>query len=154
MIKKKKGNTIIEVLIAATLIAVAILAALSLSSSSQKQTDYSRDLHLSSTYNDQSLDWLRNMRTIMGFASFVEAVQADGSGTVTYCLDTLPSTETEFINKIAQGCGASMIPGTNLIRTIQLTPSGSPTDTIYAKVTTSWSDGTHETIAETKITKW
>lgn len=154
MIKYFRGNTIIEVLIAATMISIAILAALSLSSNSQKQTDFSRDLHLASTYNDQTLDWLRNMRTLLGWYEFIDAISADGSGTVTYCLTTLPATSSEFLSLTAGSCAGALIPGTNLSRDLSLTPQGSPIDSVYALVTTSWAGGQHSSFAETTLTKW
>lgn len=154
-----RGNTIIEVLIAATLVSIAILAALSLSSSSQKQTDFSRNIYQASTHNSTLIDWLRNLRTQTGWANFAAKIAQDGGGgTVRYCLNTPPTNFAEFVAIApAADCGSDTIDG-NFQREIEISLtslSGNPPYTqANIVITTYWADRTHQTSTETKLTAW
>ncbi len=157
-LKLKIGSTIIEVLLAATLISTAILASLALSSSSQKQTDFSRDFNTATVYNNQALDWLRSIRTQTGWRSFTNELDLDTSGnSVTYCLSSLPAAAS-FAGLTSNPCDendpADKIAGTSFMREVTLTFSGSPPDTVSAVISTFWDLRAHYATAETTLTEW
>jgi Tfp pilus assembly protein PilV len=151
----RKGSSIIEVLIAATLISMGVLAALSLSSQNQKQTDSSRYLNTATFDNTQALDWLRNMRTQLGWADFVQAINNDKSGSDTkYCLNTLPADTAGFTSlSYAATCGTSYIAGTTYQREMTISLDGTQTNAIV-KVTTWWLNRAHSASSETTLSKW
>ena len=152
----RNGSTIIEVLIAATLISTAILAALSLGSSNQKQTDFSRYLNQATIYNNQALDWFRNLRTKMGWESFINELDLDtDTGTVSYCLNTLPEDTAGFAALSANLCGETEVIGATVFqREVTLTFSGAPVDTASVIMTTSWQGKAHQITTEGTLTKW
>lgn len=153
----QRGNTIIEVLIAATLISVAILAALSLSSKTQKQSDFSRDLNLATVHNSASLDWLRTMRSQLGWASFVNELDLDTAGnSLIYCLNSLPSDTVGFTALTASsGCTTSQVmTGTAFQRELQFTLSGNPYNQVDVTATTYWEARARSISAETLLTDW
>lgn len=153
MIKWGRGNTIIEILVATTLISLAILASLSLSSQNQKQTDYSEALNTATFYNSQAIDWLRNMRTQLGWATFVDKITQDQvSGVTIYCLNNLPATTSEFISlEAAPSCASSYLDNTYQ-REATLTVSG--TDSVSVTIKTWWQDRQHYSTTESQLTKW
>lgn len=151
-----RGSSIIEVLIAATLISISIIAALSLSSFSQKQTDFSRDLNKATFYNTQSIDWLRNMRTMLGWGSFVNELDLDTAGsTLLYCLNSLPTTVAQYAALTpSAGCDTAYITGTPFQREMKFTLVGSPVTSVSVSVTTYWQLRARSTTTETTLTEW
>ncbi|MFH2019730.1 MAG: hypothetical protein ABII80_03905 [bacterium] len=147
------GQTILEVLIATALIAISIIAALSLNNSSQKTSSYSRDLNSATTYNNQVIDWLRNLRTQMGWASLTSELVADGSNPLTYCLNSLPTTPAEFSSLSGGSCAVDdFLPGTIFTRQAEIDLDNLP-NSIYVIVTTSWqSNIEHSTTTEATLT--
>lgn len=146
-----KGSSILEVLIATALIAISIIAALSLNNNSQKTSSYARDLSTATSYNDQVIDWLRSLRSDMGWAEFSDTITSDG-GSPTYCLDSLPSDSTGFTNLTNGTCSAaSYITGTNFIREAALVLS---LNSLNVTVTTSWEGGASSTSTEATVTNW
>lgn len=153
----KSGSTIIEVLVAATLIATAILAGLSLSSTTQKQTDSSRYTNQATIYNNQAIDWMRNMRNVMGWANFANELSLDAGGSpVTYCLNTLPSTSSGFAALTSGSCGESDVIGTTVgyQREAVITLSGSPPSMASVLIHTYWSAKAHKITTEAGLTEW
>lgn len=147
-----KGSTILEVLIATTLIALSIIAALSLNNNSQKTSSYARDLTTATTYNTQAIDWFRNLRSEMGWGEFYAAIFADNGGNPTYCLATLPTDTSGFIALSNGICTTTeYITGTTLIRQASLVLSP---DSLTVVVTTSWENDTHSTSTDATITNW
>lgn len=145
------GSSILEVLIATALIAISIIAALSLNNNSQKTSSYARDLTTATAYNNQVIDWLRNLRSDMGWAEFSTAISADG-GSPTYCLPTLPTDAPGFIALSSGVCTLTdYITGTNFIRQANLVLNS---DSLGVGVTTSWESNAHSTYTDATITNW
>lgn len=149
-----KGSTILEVLIATALIAISIIAALALNNSSQKTSSYSRDLNSATTYNNQVINWLRNLRTQMGWTSFISELTADASNSLTYCLNTLPTTPTLFSSLSGGSCAEDdVIPGTIFTRQAVISIPDPPVNSINVTVTTTWqSNILHTTSTEVTLT--
>jgi len=149
-----QGSSILEVLIATALISLSILAALSLNNNSQKTTSYARDLSAATNYNNQAIDWLRHLRSDMGWGEFTTSISADNGGNPTYCLDSLPSDSAGFTALTHGNCSANdYLTDTKLIREAEINYlPGS--DSLSVTVTTSWENNTHSTSTEATITNW
>jgi len=150
------GASILEIIIATTIIAVGLVAALSLATNSQKSSDYSRDNNLATNYSYQVVDWLRDIKTTLGWTNLVYYIQADagGNSSITYCLNsTLPTDETSF-EALTTGsdCTSSTIPNTVFSRELTLDISS---DSLSGTVTTYWQEKVQRSnTIELELTKW
>jgi len=151
----KKGATILEVVIAATLISLAVIAALSLVSSTQKETTYARDLNIATKYNYEAIDRFRQIRTAMGWSSIVNELTLDSiSNETVYCLSFLPTSEAEFSALTYGACSESnFINSTRLIRqvTFDLVAAEIASGEVNGIITTIW-QGSKEHSVNTEFT--
>jgi hypothetical protein len=141
-IKLALGQSILEVVLATTLIAVGLIAALSLGNSSQKSASFSRNVNVAGNYSYQVTDWVRNLRTLLGWQNLVYLLQEDDPTNVTYCLnDSLPSTEAEFQALGSGSCPElSTIPDTIFSREISFDLTDVADGKITGSVVTSWQE--------------
>ncbi|EKD80483.1 MAG: hypothetical protein ACD_40C00076G0003 [uncultured bacterium] len=147
---KLRGTSIIEIVIAAALISVAVIAALSLTNHSQKQNTSARGLAEATKYNTQATDWIRSQRDILGWATI--AAKPNN----TFCLNSLPS---DFNSLPTPGaCGASSyITGTQYKRQITLTSSATDKTNGIVKITidVTWEEKlTRHVTTEMELTSW
>lgn len=157
MTRNMSGQSILEVVLATTLIAVGLIAALALGNSSQKSASFSRNVNLATNYSYQVADWARNMRTYLGWSNFTYIIQEDNLTSVTYCLNsTLPSSDLEFQALTSASCAeGDTLSGTIFSRELILDLTNLATGTIDAKVTTSWLENTvHTNNLEFELTQW
>lgn len=142
--KTKQGTSIIEIVIAAALISVAIIAALSLANQSQKQNAYARDLAEATKYAYQVSDWIRNERNSLGWSTMYEL----DSG--VYCLNSLPA---DFTLIEAGNCGpGTSISDTKFAREINLTKD---TDKLTISINVSWQEKTQrQATIEMELQPW
>lgn len=151
--KKLKGTSILEIVIAAALISMAIIAALSLTNRSQKQNTYARNLGEATKYATQAADWIRTERNTLGWATLASKPEN------IYCLNELP---LDFIEIISGSCDTtSFIPDTlpaNIFqRTIDIIkiPDGVNPDTLNITITVSWFENIpRQATIEMELTKW
>ena len=123
----KKGTSIIEIVIAASLISISIIAALSLANQSQKQNSYARDLAEATKYATQASDWIRNERNSLGWTALYEL----DSG--TYCLNDFPA---DFTLIESGNCSQNAyIADTRYTRQISLTKDP---DKLTVTIVVSW----------------
>jgi Tfp pilus assembly protein PilV len=159
MIKTYRGTSIIEIVIAAALISMSVIAALSLSNHSQKQNTYARDLAEASKYTTEVADWLRTQRSELGWATMAAKVEEDNiSGDSIYCLNSLPSTltATDFTTLAATTCDdTDFIPGTIFQREIFIDPSGIVSGILKATIVVDWieKEERHASL-EVELTQW
>lgn len=144
MIKVRKGTSIIEIVIAATLISISIIAALSLTNQSQKQNTYAKNSAEATKYASQGADWLRNERDTLGYATIYSM---DDN---TYCLNLFPTNITLMD---PDPCDDSdVIAGTIFQREVSILKS---VDYITAVITVSWMENTErQTKIEMELTSW
>lgn len=152
---KLPGQSIIETVIAAALISVAILAAISLSVYSQKQSSYAKYLAEATKYASQAADWLRTERDLVGWGTLADKVTSDGSP-ATYCLNNLPVSPSDFTSLTPGSCASgSYIPQTTFIRQITADTGSQASGVIKLTITLSWQDSAlHTTSQEMELTKW
>lgn len=158
MAKIYRGTSIIEVVIAAALISISVIAALSLSNHSQKQNTYARDLAEASKYLAEASDWLRTERDELGWATIADKVETDVAvGDSTYCLNTLPSSiSLDFTTLPASSCDPSeFILGTVFQREITLDPPVPNSGVLKATIAVRWLEKVErEATLEMELTQW
>jgi type II secretory pathway pseudopilin PulG len=142
----KLGSSIIEVVIATAMISMAIIAALSLTSKSQSQSNYARRSSEASKYATQVSDWLRGERDNLGFAELASVPNG------LYCLVSLPPDINSL--PLAGDCGSNDLID-NLYQRSLILDSTSTVDTILATIEVVWQDSTtRSTKINLELTKW
>lgn len=156
--KMKRGQSIVETVIAAALISIAIIAALSLANYSQKQTNYAKSLAESTKYNVQVADWLRKEKNELGFATLADKVASDATNNlVTYCLNEIPSDQGgDFTTMTAGTCDASSyVEATVFQRHISIDASNVASGILKITITTTWQENTIRTASiEMELSPW
>ncbi len=137
--KYLRGQSIVETVIAAALISVAVIAALSLANHSQKQNIYAKNLSAAELFASQTLDWIRGQREQLGWATLAAKAELDSQGEAAiYCLSELPGTDSDFTELEPSVCATdSFIPNTRYIReiTVDTTRVGEGILTVISTVT-------------------
>lgn len=154
---RRRGQTIIEVVIATTLISMGVIAALSLTNQSQKSSNYAKTLDAATAYNNQVADYLRIKKTVLGYATLAEKFVADSSGGVaTYCLPSLPEGNDEFLEMPPGICDTGdLIDNTSFLRTLRVETVDLASGIIPATVTTTWPDTVERSAAlDMEISQW
>ena len=141
----KKGESIIETVIATAIISIAIVAALALVNYTQKQASYAKALNQAVDFNTQATDWLRQEKAVMGWAAYKQKLSSDGGGgTATYCLNSLPadSGAVAGFTTLSPGpcAGSTYISGTLMTRSLTIDLTGIVSGMTTATVTVSWTD--------------
>lgn len=152
----KSGQSIIEVVIATSLISIGIIAALSLTNQSQKSSNYAKMLDTANSYNNQLADYFRNQKSLLGWASISEKVAIDAEGGVaTYCYSSLIENE-DFLTKSAGTCAEDDYLGsTQFIRQIEINANSINSGTLPITIITSWTDkSTRSATLNLELTQW
>jgi Tfp pilus assembly protein PilV len=144
MTRFRKGTSIVEVVIAAALISVAIIAALSLTNQSQKQNTYARGLAEATKYASQASDWIRSERDNLGYTTLYTV--DDG----TYCINSFPA---DFTQMEADVCDDnSFITNTIYQREVVVTKNA---DSINLIINVTWNETIpRQAKIEMEITSW
>lgn len=154
-----RGTSIIEIVVAAALISVAIIAALSLANYSQKQNNYARGLAEATKYNSQAIDWIRTQRESLGWSTIAsKAISDDVANIATYCLDILPSTSggTDFTNLTSGVCvETDFIVDTLFTREMTIDTTNEGSGVLKITVVVSWMEEVErQATVETELTQW
>lgn len=159
MTKFPRGTSIIEVVIAAALISISVISALSLSNQSQKQNIYARDLAEASKYLAEGSDWLRAQRDELGWATIAAKVETDaGAGESIYCLNSLTSSQsqTDFTSIAASSCDPSAyISDTIFQREVIFDSSALGSDILKATIVVKWIEKEErQATLDVELTQW
>lgn len=151
-----KGQTILETTLAAALISVAIVAALALSTNTEKEASYSRDLNVATRYNYQAIDWIKQVKAEIGWSTLLAKIESDGSGSL-YCLNTIPASPDDFVTidkTTKDDCSSTFVDDKNrFYRTVTIVLDG--TTGITVKADTYWQNNKEFSVsAETVITNY
>lgn len=155
----KRGTSIIEIVIAAALISVAIIAALSLANYSQKQNTYARDLGEATEYAAQAIDWIRTQRDSLGWATIADKAQTDDVGSLaTYCLNDIPAalSADDFTDISGVACGPTdYITDTFFKREMYIDTTSSGDGILKISVEVSWFEEVErQATIETELSQW
>ncbi len=155
--KIASAQSLVETVIAAGLIAIGIVAAMSLSTRSEAQTNYAKQLAEANRYAVQAQDWYRTNRTYHGWSAITAKIVADaGANTATYCLTSTPSDPDEFFSIGAGTCDATdLIPNTRFTRQVTVNTARVDEGILSLTISISWPDKTTRTTnLEMELTKW
>lgn len=156
--KLRSGQSILEVVIATTLISMGVIAALSLTNQSQKSSNFAKIQGTATAYNNQLADYLRNQKSLLGYATVAEKFLADDTaGVATYCFTTLPATSALFLTHSPGTCdpASDFIPGTILRRQLSVNTGSSGSGLLDLTITTSWEDtATRTTSLSLELSQW
>lgn len=157
MIKIRQGQTILEVVIATTLISMGVIAALSLTNQSQKSSNFSKLLNEATSYNNQLADYLRTAKSTHGYSVLSDLfTNAAQGGVATYCFPTISENVSDFLNITPGSCSPTdTIQGTIFMREMAVNTTNLNSGVIPITITTSWQDKTtRSTKLEMELTKW
>ena len=152
-----KGQTILEILVATSVVAVLLVGLLSLGNHSLKSSTYAKNLNQATEFSNQLADWFRNIKHEIGWGAFKEILEEDASGTtLTYCFNNIPATTTEFRNLENASCVTdSYIPNTRFWREANIDLSSINDGSIIININTYWQNNiTHQTNVQIKLTQW
>jgi Tfp pilus assembly protein PilV len=157
--KTKKGQSIVETVIAAALISIAVIAALSLANYSQKQTNYSKSLAEATKYNSQVADWLRKEKNALGFATIADKATGDANSDnlAIYCLNAIPDEGSgDFTTLTAGTCpDNSYVDQTIFVRQITVDTTDVSSGTLHVSINISWQETmTRSTTIEVELYQW
>ncbi|OGV91707.1 hypothetical protein A3A66_02215 [Microgenomates group bacterium RIFCSPLOWO2_01_FULL_46_13] len=142
-----KGQTLIEVIFAATITAVVLVAVVHSLSLSIKASRKSSDQTLSTRYAQEGVEWFRQQRDRVGWFAFTTWLPV---GMTTYCTPTLPDLNGPSFSPFTAGVcsGSQYIPGTNFERFLTITPvnqdANPDPEAVDIIVTVEWWEGTQQ----------
>ena len=158
--KTLSGQSIVETVIATAIISIAVVAALSLMNYTQKQANYAKTLNLAVDFNTQASDWLRQEKTTLGWATIAGKIATDAGagGSVTYCLNVLPTDASGGFTALTSGaCGTgAYISGTLFVREVSFTSNTISSGSTEATVSVSWTDSnaTRQNTTTLELSQW
>lgn len=133
--RRIKGQSLFEVLLALFIITLIIVAVVILSTISISNSIFSKNKTLASKYTQEAVEWLRSEKE-----SDIDLFFANSAG--TYCLDQLSFSNTGTCGQL------EIIPSTVFTREMLFDKNASLVNVV---VTTSWTDskGIHEVSSST-----
>lgn len=140
--KKNKGQSIFEVILALGLIALVLLSIVAVAGISVKNSSFSKNNTLAVRYSEEALEWIKQQKE-ENWTDFYDNTQNS-----TWCLRSLSWN-------IANECEYShYIPDTELKREVVF--SNRLTTSVQATIKVYWTDagGYHEAVSDTILTNW
>jgi len=149
----EEGFTLVEVLMAITVVVLVLTAIVSGVSFSVKNTRVSKERAEAVRRAQEAIEWIRSERNADGFKTVYDAIAADGNH-VDYCLASLPTGASGLEGLVGGHCGTSdQIDAGNLTREmhVDLSPG-----LIEVAVQVSWNEGstTQVSTLRTQIKDW
>lgn len=153
----ESGQSLVEILIATTIVTMVLVAVASSSIASVRNSHFARNNALATRFAQEGHEWARAQRDMLGWNDFSSTI---GTGTAVYCL----IDPTVDLGSLTPGnCGSEdKITGTIFLREVSFVyvppvPPPSPEEEYYRVITeTEWEDnsGEHTATAETILSKW
>lgn len=125
--KDQTGQTIVEVLIAATAMVIVIVAIISGMTLSLRNSTFSNSQALATKRTQEAIEVLRRFQVELGWESFYSIISSQGSRTnFTYCMASVPETVSELRTLPTSSCGAgTVIPDTPFTREVHVVVNSS-----------------------------
>ena len=102
----RRGQTIIEVIMATGVVGLVMTAIVAIASVSVRNTAQAKAKTLGTKFSQEAMDYLRQQRGVLGWESFVATVQQDGTN-ARYCLSTIPTSTAAFQALGNRSCNAN-----------------------------------------------
>jgi type II secretory pathway pseudopilin PulG len=144
------GQSLFEVVVAIAISAIVIVTIVSLVTNSIRNSTFSKNQSLASSFAQQATEWLRGKRD-ENVGLFVTKTATS----TTWCLDSLPDDLTAV--RATPCLEDNVIVNTNFIREVKFATTNPDGKTlIEADVTVSWDDsqGNHKVMSATSFTDW
>ena len=151
----EEGFSLVELLIATTVVMVVLTTLISGVSFAVKNSRYASEKLESARFAQDGLEAVRSLRDEMGWEQFSAAISSDigGSAGVEYCGDLLPNDANEFVGLTALGQGeCAQIAQTSFVRTLELNLVSAEQLEVDAVV--SWQDGSKSRETRINSTLW
>lgn len=133
-LSSSRGSTLIEVLVATTVVVFALTALMSSLTLSIKSTAENKYRSYATSLAQEAIEVHRRERALLGWQAFYSAID-DG----VYCYNILPSTSEEFVLKLPGTCTDRFSQvGTDFSRSITITKGP---DSVTANSVVDWFDG-------------
>lgn len=150
-----QGFTLIEVLVATSIVIMVLVGISSGVSFAVKNTRFSQEKALSVRYAQEALEWVRSQRDQIGWQGFFSVLDEEGPNQFYYCLPSLPSDISGFRALTSQTTGdCSLIDGTSFDRRLQIVIVNGTE--IGFTSTIVWQDASqqYETSLNTTLREW
>jgi len=150
----------IELVVATSVVMLVLVAVVAGVAVAVRNTRFSKEKALSVRYTQESIEWLRSRRDLLGWNAFYGAINNDSSGgKAVYCVNSLPSQLEEFEGMSSvgegEGCGLGLGENSEFRRYLELTPSGG--EQIQVESVVKWDAGQGdetETRLKTSLRRW
>ncbi len=150
----RAGQSLIEVTFATAMVSLVLVAILSSVIQSVGNSRVALEQTQATSYAQESLEWVRNQRDVVGWGVFSSALEARGS-TVEYCVPTLPSTFADLIVSSPGECtDEEVIADTQFLRELTLERVSDTEVVVVSTVTRPGSSGEITTSLETVLADW
>lgn len=149
--RRERGQSLFEIVLALAIATIIIVAMVALASSAIRNSNFSKNKTLATRYSQEATEWLRGERDTDFDAFFTRAANP------LFCLKSLSWTEAT----IGSCTDGQEIPGTIFKREVGFTRTtvlvgGLPKNVIGAEIKVYWQDaqGVHEVKSLTDYTDW
>lgn len=153
-ITTQTGQSLIEVTFATAVVSLVLVAILSSVIQSVSNSRVALEQTQATSLAQESLEWVRNQRDVVGWGVFSSAIEARGNN-VTYCLTTLPENFATLLLSTPGECtDEEVITDTNFSRELQLERTSATEVVVVSTVTRPGSSGEITTRLETVLADW
>lgn len=96
---QKHGSSIVEVIIAIAVVSIVITSVAAVISVSLQNTSRATAKVIGTKYTQEAIEYFRAQRTLMGWESFIAALQ-NGNASPEYCLASLPYSPVGGLDQV------------------------------------------------------
>lgn len=146
MLTKSDGQSLFEVVVALAISALVVISIVSLATNAVRNSTFSKNKSIASSYAQQLVEWLRGQRD-QNITQFISYVSPSGSAT-SWCFPDLKWDKHS-------PCGGGDKIGTIFLRQANFTTDASG-KIFRAEVVISWQDsqGEHKVVNSTDLSDW
>lgn len=138
IITLKKGQSLVEVVMAVGIISLILVGLVSAISFSLSNTQYARNKALATKYSQEALEWFRSERDTLGWAAFVSYAPTVTCNKNNYC-----QNQNTFSWSVPGTCTGVIVDNLNIFKRNTYLQTESP-DRVKVSVTTQWSQGSRD----------
>lgn len=150
-----KGFSLIELLIAISVVALTLVSISSGVSFAVKNSRFSQEKSVSVRYAQESLEWFRSNRDRLGWNAFYSILEDDSPGSFSYCLDSIPGDLQGFQDLQVYVAPANcQIQTTMYTRLLEINLTDPSTVEVTSRVTWQDNSQTNETVLTTTLKQW
>lgn len=131
---REQGSTLIEIMVATSVVVIALTALMSTLTLSIKSTAESKFRSYATSLAQEALEVYSRERALLGWQAFYSAVE-----TGPYCYNTLAVNSQDFVQRSQGECDERFVEvGTAFSRTVNITKAA---DAVTVEAEVDWYDG-------------